>query len=450
MMDLSNSGSISSVERQNGSTDDSPMSRLEREHQRHLEELVLTKHPFKTLKIFSLAIWQYLKQSGTYFMTHGWLFLLMTLLSVCIGAILLTVNGPHEKHVDELLHYFRFGLWWVGLGVASSIGLGSGLHTFVLYLGPHIALFTIRATQCGRVDLKTAPYDTIQLNRASSWIDKSCSEFGSPLFPLLVDSERFRTPLFSILPQVQLEAILWGIGTALGELPPYFVSRAAKLSGKRLEALEELDASHNDGSGFLSVWLTRLKRWTVSQSQHLNFSTILVLASVPNPLFDLAGIMCGQLSVPFWKFFTATLIGKAVIKTHIQTIFIILVCNNQLLEWFENEFILILKHIPALSYILPHVMDKLHTAREKFHHQHNMPQLSSKANAWDFSFSTIWSTFVWLMLIGFFNKIITATAQSFLKDKQKEEMDELIAKGGFKSHREQPECSNGTADLKTD
>jgi uncharacterized membrane protein YdjX (TVP38/TMEM64 family) len=42
------------------------------------------------------------------------------------------------------------------------------------------------------------------------------------------------------------------------------------------------------------------------------------LLQVPNPLFDLAGILCGQFGVPFWKFFLATLIGKAIIKTHIQ------------------------------------------------------------------------------------------------------------------------------------
>jgi hypothetical protein len=28
------------------------------------------------------------------------------------------------QYVREVLAYFRFGLWWVGLGVASSIGLG--------------------------------------------------------------------------------------------------------------------------------------------------------------------------------------------------------------------------------------------------------------------------------------------------------------------------------------
>lgn len=101
--------------------------------------------------------------------------------------------------------------------------VGSGLHTFVLYLGPHIALFTLKATQCGRIDLKYAPYDTIQFKRVPSWLEKSCSEFGPPL---MVSAAGSRVPLTSILPQVQLEAILWGIGTALGELPPYFISRA--------------------------------------------------------------------------------------------------------------------------------------------------------------------------------------------------------------------------------
>lgn len=110
----------------------------------------------------------------------------------------------------------------------SSLSLfvpkGSGLHTFVLYLGPHIALFTIKSVSCGRVDIKSAPYDTIQLRSGPSWLDKDCSEFGPPLFSL----PGARVPLTSILNQVQLEAILWGIGTALGELPPYFISRAGK------------------------------------------------------------------------------------------------------------------------------------------------------------------------------------------------------------------------------
>ncbi|GLJ21744.1 hypothetical protein SUGI_0405650 [Cryptomeria japonica] len=428
----------------------SAISKSKREPQIQLEDLVLTKHPFETLKFFTLAVWQQLKQFFIYAMTQGWLFLLISLLSTALGVTFLTVKGPHEKHVDELLRYIRFGLWWIGLGVASSIGLGSGLHTFVLYLGPHIAFYTIKATQCGRIDLKIAPYDTIQLSRAPSWIDKPCEEFGSPLFPRLPNSERFRTPLFSILPQVQLEAVLWGLGTALGELPPYFLSRAARLSGKNLEVLEELNATVDEGSGTLSVWLNRLKRWAFSKSQHLNFFTILVLASVPNPLFDLAGMLCGQFSISFWEFFTATLIGKAVFKTHIQTAFIILVCNNQLVEWVENEFIWILEHIPALSHILPHLMEKLHTAREKFYRPEIIPPNKAKGKRWNFSVALIWNTFVWLMLIGFFNQIITATAQSYVRERQKKEIGSLTSEQVSERHPERLDSSNGTEDLKSE
>ena len=102
------------------------------------------------------------------------------------------------------------------------------MHTFVLYLGPHVALFTIKAVQCGRIDLKMAPYDTIQLKVGPSWLDKKCSEFGPPVYPASAHSVRI--PVFDLLPQIQLEAVLWGIGTALGELPPYFISRAGKIA----------------------------------------------------------------------------------------------------------------------------------------------------------------------------------------------------------------------------
>ncbi len=43
-------------------------------------------------------------------------------------------------------------LYWVALGIASSIGLGTGLHTFLLFLGPHIAKVTIVAFECGSTD----------------------------------------------------------------------------------------------------------------------------------------------------------------------------------------------------------------------------------------------------------------------------------------------------------
>ncbi|KAF9673924.1 hypothetical protein SADUNF_Sadunf10G0074400 [Salix dunnii] len=391
-------------------------------HQQELENLTLTGQPLKTLKFFVLAMVQYCKRSVFYLLAKGgWLMLLSTVVAA-VGIVLVTIDGPHEKHVEELSNYLQFGLWWIALGVASSIGLGSGLHTFVLYLGPHIALFTIKAMQCGRVDLKSAPYDTIQLKRGPSWLGKDCHEFGDPVFQF---SHGLRVPLSSILFQVQIEAILWGVGTALGELPPYFISRAARISGSKLDAMEELDASLDENSGIIATRLTAIKHWLLTHSQHLNFFMILVLASVPNPLFDLAGIMCGQFGVPFWKFFAATLIGKAIVKTHIQTIFIISVCNNQLLNWIENELIWVLSLIPGFAPALPDLTAKLHAMKEKYMAPAPLASSDLKVKKWDFSFAGMWNTVVWLMLLNFFLKIVNSTAQSFLKKQQEKELASL-------------------------
>ncbi|XP_039064006.1 vacuole membrane protein KMS1-like [Hibiscus syriacus] len=189
------------------------ISGLREKHRAELENLTLTNQPLRTLKLFVFAITQWIHQA---IQTRAGWFMFSSTLVGSIGILVITVGKPHEM-TQELFHYVKFGLWWLAHGVASSIGLGSGLHTFVLYLGPHIAFFTMKAVQCGRVDLKTALYYTIRLNTGPSWLNKDCSEYGPPLFPSARGS---RVPLSSILPQVQLEAILWGTGTALGELPP--------------------------------------------------------------------------------------------------------------------------------------------------------------------------------------------------------------------------------------
>ncbi|OMO62562.1 vacuole membrane protein 1 [Corchorus capsularis] len=391
------------------------ISGIREKHRQELENLTLTTQPLRTLKLFVFAVIQWIHQTIRH---HAGWFMFSSTLAGSIGILVMNIAGSHEM-IQELIHYAQFGIWWLALGIASSIGLGSGLHTFVLYLGPHIAFFTIKAVQCGRVDIKSASYDTIQLNTGPSWLNKNCSEYGPPAFPLGYGS---RVPLSSILPQVQLEAILWGIGTALGELPPYFISRAAHVSGSKLDIMNEFDSSLTEDGGDTSNHLKQIKNWLLSHSQYLNFFTILTLASVPNPLFDLAGIMCGQFGIPFWKFFLATLLGKAIIKTHIQTVFIISVCNYQLLDFIEHELIRVLSFIPGLATILPNLIMKLHTIRDKY--MSPSPPVSSnvKVNKWNLSLASIWNTVVWLMLLNFFVKIVTATAQNFLKEQQEREL----------------------------
>jgi hypothetical protein len=61
----------------------------------------------------------------------------------------------YEKNDNVIMakSILKFIAYWIILGVASSIGLGTGLHTFVLYLGPHIAKVVLMANECNAVPL---------------------------------------------------------------------------------------------------------------------------------------------------------------------------------------------------------------------------------------------------------------------------------------------------------
>lgn len=67
-----------------------------------------------------------------------------------------------------------------------------------------------------------------------------------------MDSDNLTLSIFEIVKAVYFEAFLWGLGTALGELPPYFVARGASLAGNRHEELEEMASSSKDRSNKLS------------------------------------------------------------------------------------------------------------------------------------------------------------------------------------------------------
>lgn len=216
--------------------------------------------------------------------------------------------------IDEIL---LFGLFWIGLGVLSSIGLGTGLHTFVLYLGPKIIRYVLASSECGRPAVMLP-------NRFALF-----PSFGCPT----VDSSSSSDSLsfWSILSIVQLESFLWGFGTAIGELPPYVVSRAARLQGSKAEELEELEREQNETSIF-----GRLKGRLFGYVRQNAFVTVLLLASFPNPLFDLAGLTCGHLLVPFWTFFIATMIGKAIVKVHLQVASIIFLFSKAQIDLVIN------------------------------------------------------------------------------------------------------------------
>nr|GEW94349.1 vacuole membrane protein KMS1-like [Tanacetum cinerariifolium] len=135
--------------------------------------------------------------------------------------------------------------------------------------------------------------------------------------------------------------------------------------------------------------------------------------------------MSGQFGIPFWEFFLATVLGKAIFKAHIQTVFIISVCNNQLLDWIESELIWTLSFIPGVHSVLPGIITKLHGLKNKYMASTPPDPSNIKASqceTWDLSFASIWNSIIWLMLLNLFSTIITSTAQSYLKKEHEKEM----------------------------
>lgn len=150
------------------------------------------------------------------------------------------------------------------------------------------------------------------------------------------DSNPDGVTVSDIIGKIRWESLMWGFGTALGELPPYFMARAARISGMQddedmeefnqlLQRKKRLDPSK------LSL-MERGKFWMEDLVEKVGFWGILACASIPNPLFDLAGITCGHFLVPFTTFFGATVIGKAIVKVHLQMTFVILAFNEELLD----------------------------------------------------------------------------------------------------------------------
>ncbi len=82
-----------------------------------------------------------------------------------------------------------------------------------------------------------------------------------------------------------------GLGAAFGELTGYM----AGFSG---QGVVERVTLYN-----------RLTDW-MKQHQNLAYLVILVLAFIPNPLFDVAGMAAGALKLPLWKFLLSCALGK--------------------------------------------------------------------------------------------------------------------------------------------
>jgi len=99
------------------------------------------------VKILIIEIWELIVYTCSFVVAN----LIPIIILASIVLTFFYVPGPHEKYKSKVTDIGVFAGYWISLGIASSIGLGTGLHTFVLYLGPHIATVTLAANECNYV-----------------------------------------------------------------------------------------------------------------------------------------------------------------------------------------------------------------------------------------------------------------------------------------------------------
>ncbi|KDD77071.1 hypothetical protein H632_c27p4 [Helicosporidium sp. ATCC 50920] len=306
--------------------------------------LRLLSSPLATLSAFLASVAHALRRC------LGWLLSHRGVLLPCLAALAahaaLRWSGLAAHAVLEVEQWLGYVLWWTGLGVLSSIGLGTGMHSGLLFLFPHILKVCLAAERCGSLDFDL---------RADAW----SSDEAFHCEPLASAPEG-AVGFWRIYRRVLPSAVLWGVGTALGEIPPYAISyHAAKLgqrsaeveavlgqAGARVDAVdrragagggEGRDGADSDpataaptpasllppATNPVAALVVSMQTWMLGFIRRHGFWGILLLAAYPNAAFDLCGICCGHFLMPFWEFFGATLLGKGVIKVAFQTAFFV-------------------------------------------------------------------------------------------------------------------------------
>jgi len=101
-------------------------------------------------------------------------------------------------------------------------------------------------------------------------------------------------PVFGLPPWLVV-GLVAGLGESLGELTGY----AAGYGGRSV--LER------------KRFVRRMEGWMMRQGAVVMF----VMSVIPNPFFDVAGVLAGVVRMPLWKFFLAVLLGKVIKSAYV-------------------------------------------------------------------------------------------------------------------------------------
>lgn len=322
-------------------------------------EISIYTCPLRTLSLALLFCYEVLCKIFVELFTK-WYKNILVLLGLTLAVVGLS---SCSKALETLIHEHIYvnvlnSIWWIGLGFLSSVGLGCGIHTGLLFLFPHVYSIITTAEK----------YNTLNFDPRQNMWSNLLNPGDLFLVTDLNTADRNEQPvsLFGILLKILPYAFLWGFGTALGELPPYAAAYAASKSRKnnkmrelkRKKETDELERQNsssiedidvgtfeinkellpdegNDDSSFKHYLMSLMKKCIVTLINKFGGYGVFILSCWPNLMFDLCGIICGHYLMNFWTFFIPLVLGKGIIKVFFQTLLLIFLFSNQ----FENKHV---------------------------------------------------------------------------------------------------------------
>ncbi|KAI4836894.1 vacuole membrane protein 1 [Plasmodium brasilianum] len=257
------------------------------------KDINLYYHPIKTITLFFLELKNIILNIYQKHKKYNKIILLI------IIVILLLFKIRHKyEYLNDFIIYVEVVIWWLALGILSSVGLGCGMHSGVLFLFPHIYFICSTSEYCNSLDF-----------------DSRCKSRNDGNITL---SRLF----FKVYPY----CFIWGMGTAFGELPPYLTSYYASKSKLYDDDYENFEKDIIEGKQNM---ITSMKIWMINFIKKHGSLSVFLLSCWPNVMFDLCGICCGHFLMPFRTFFIPLILGKGIVKTLAQSLFLIFVFSNK-------------------------------------------------------------------------------------------------------------------------
>jgi hypothetical protein len=296
-------------------------------------ELTLWRHPIQTIQYFVLAVYEALPKQWPFSVTSTTSIVVVTAASLSFHLYGKSgwLDSSESSTIQDICRWLEISvaetLFWIGCGVLSTIGLGSGVQTGALFLFPHVCRLAL------------------------AWSKEQQQD------------DKLQAPsLVALLWSVAIPGFWSGGGSAAGELVPFLLARVIRQSGKdpfdllnvldgnppprsfdrddvrsapsrvgsqdslsSADSMSDQDSFDESSERSRSIWTPRLllSNTRVAMESQLSTNTfwkIFALAVVPNALFDLAGLVCGASSDVTWlQFFSATWMAKALVRTPAQT-----------------------------------------------------------------------------------------------------------------------------------